>query len=343
MATTCPLCASTATHVVHRFSPAEAAQHFVIAEHEPQRHGALADEIARLWNGGDGENRLCDACGFGFAEPFVAGSPRFYELAFGASGYLRDKWEFRRTIEALVDFDFAGGSVLEIGAGYGYFLDRFDADKVPPARRHALEYNAAACRILSDKGYETETADLADLRARGRRYRAVFMFQVLEHRDKIDETFGAIRGLLDDDGRAYFAVPNVDRVRFNEANDSLHDMPPNHIGRWTEESFRRVAARHGFAVTAVAKEPFDARDFVRMDLIYSFMRRAQQPGTLANRLYPRRKQPLARLAVAMAIAAGAVSRLPLWLRTWRKTPALGTSLWVELRPVGRDSRARAAA
>lgn len=330
MATACPLCESTDVRVNWTCTAAEAAQQWAIAEQEPARHTELAAIISDLWGQGDVASCQCNACDFGFADPFVAGDHRFYTAAFGAAGYPEDKWEFRRTIRALQAYDCSKWQVLEIGAGEGFFLEKLGPLGIAPDRCHGTEYNDVTIERMRRGGYDVQPYDIGELGKFGTTFDAVFMFQVLEHRDRIEAVFRAIHAVLGERGKLFIAVPNAARIYFNEANGSLLDMPPNHISRWSPDNFAAAADRYGFRMIDSEVEPFDPAKFVKQDLIFSFMRKAQKAGTLANYLYPKRKQPLGRAAVAAAVGANGLTRLPMWLGKRRELQALGESIWVQL-------------
>jgi 2-polyprenyl-3-methyl-5-hydroxy-6-metoxy-1,4-benzoquinol methylase len=331
--TACPLCGSANARVIWTCTADEAAQQWAIAEQEPARHAELSAEIASLWHGDSAASRECVECGFGFADPFVAGSPRFYTLAFGPSGYPRDKWEFRRTRQALAEHDCRTWDVLEIGAGGGFFLDSLDDLGIPPEHRYGSEYNATSIAAMRKKGYRIEPLEIEQLASLGKTFDAIFMFQVLEHRDRIDVVFETIRSLLKEGGLLFVAVPNSERTRFNEKNGSLLDLPPNHIGQWTVGNFEQAAKRFGYKLLAVETEPFDAVRFVKQDMIFSFMRKAQQRGTVANYLYPRRKKAVGRAAVAAAVGVNALRRAPFWIRKRKEVSNIGENIWAQMQRI----------
>jgi hypothetical protein len=97
----CPVCSSESAQTINSFSAREAAQHFVLREASPKRNSELTSYITTLWGGDDCAVRQCNECGFGFADPYIAGDVTFYNLAFDRKSYPGDKWEFRRTLREL--------------------------------------------------------------------------------------------------------------------------------------------------------------------------------------------------------------------------------------------------
>lgn len=195
----------------------------------------------------------CDYCQLGVFDPALAGSPRFYEELqeqAGAWYYLADKWEFRHARE-----DLRGcRSVLEIGCGDGRFL-RDLIDQVGVARAVGTEYNPTSIEKARQRGVDVTASALADLeRTYSGGFDAVCAFQVLEHVDTPVQFLQSVRRLLRPGGLALFGVPNNGGlIRFTKPY--LHDLPPHHLTRWREETFRRGIERLGFQVEAVHFEP----------------------------------------------------------------------------------------
>ena len=148
--------------------------------------------------------------------------------------------------------------------------------------------------------------------------------------NRLDELFERLNFLLAPGGLIFIAVPNQNRIDYQEHNDSLLDTPPNHIGRWTETAFTAITARHGLKLLATEVEPFNVKSFLKQDIIFSHMRRAQRPGTLAAsaRSLPRGKLRTAAEAVVAAIY------IPARINPWREAIAnrekMGLSLWVQI-------------
>jgi SAM-dependent methyltransferase len=330
MAAACPLCGSTDHTRLFRVTADQSAQCWAPKEREPDRHRRLSQHIAGLWGRDFADSLECRSCEFGFSDPYVGGDGEFYELAFGASGYPRDKWEFRETLKVLEAGPLPDPRVLEVGAGDGYFLHQISPRFVAPSDVLALEYNVHALEKLRTRGYRAEPTEVPDLLARGERFGAIFMFQVLEHRAEPHELFAAFRQLLVPGGHLFIAVPNDTKARFGADDDEFIDPPPSHVCRWKSRNFSDVAQRHGFELRQCLVEPFSLGDYVKNDVICSYMRKSQIPGTLANRLYTSRRSWPGRMANLGAVMLHAPSRVPSWIDAWRNRAELGFSLWAHL-------------
>ena len=328
LATRCPVCYSGESATLYAVSAAEAAQHFVLREDNLSRHVDLESNISKLWGGTNCCVRECAQCRFIFSDPHVAGDATFYNLAYERSGYPTDKWEYRRTVAELSSTQFRAERVLEVGSGFGFFLDQIAEVYVPRSGITALEYSDQAINVLTGKRYSAHKQDLHGFRSGGC-FNAIFLFQVLEHMDDIDKVFARVAGLLVAGSPLFIAVPNTARILFNEQNGSLLDCPPNHISRWSPDALKIVGARHGLRLTAHEIEPFSLREFVKEDIVYSYLRQAQTRGTLANRSLAIRSTPLGRLLGPLTALALAPRRLGVWRKAAR-AENLGGSLWAKL-------------
>ena len=334
MTRACPAChAKCDDEPLRAFGHREAAQHFVLAEEFPERHAQLAEHIRQLWGGSRCELLACKGCGLQFAWPFVAGGGEFYNLAYPHSDYPTQRWEFEQTVTALQRQPLGPGKVIEIGSGFGHFLCQISPRLVATRDVIAIEYNDRARQQLQALGFTAHAQDVrsAALAAYRGQVVALFMFQVLEHMDGLDRLLQRVGELLRPGAQIFIAVPNIRRIDYNETQGALLDMPPNHISRWTRGAFEAMACRQGWELLDLRTEPMSWRGFIKRDLVYSHMRRAQRSGSLANRVRAHRRTPL-RLAAEGALASlAAPSRALRWALAASRGVALGESVWVHLR------------
>jgi SAM-dependent methyltransferase len=306
---------------------------WILREANIERHRELKQHIGELWGADECTVRKCLECDFAFADPFVAGDLRYYNLAFERDGYRSDKWEFTRTLEEIEASEFHAGRVLEVGAGVGDFLDKLADRHVPRSGITALEFGDRAVIALGKKGYTAIQDDLLSAKL-DPGFDGIFLFQVLEHLDNLDARFNRISSLLREGGLAFMATPNPRWIHFNEQNGSLIDMPPNHIGRWSERAFKVIGARHSLRLDRHEVEPFSFKEFVRHDISFSYMRLSQQSGSIANLARSLRKAPFGKLIGVATAAAIAPRRIGAWRRA-AKEQGLGLSSWVKYTKVDR--------
>jgi SAM-dependent methyltransferase len=220
---------------------------------------------------------------------------------------------------------------LEAGAGFGFFLDKIVDTYVPRSGITALEYNDKAIKTLRGKGYfalqeDLRTANLVQP------FDAIFLFQVVEHMDGLDSLFARLFQLLRDDGLLFIAVPNPKCITFNEQNDSLLDTPPNHIGRWSPAAFQILGARHRLRFDRHEIEPFSLGEFMKQDVVFSYLRRSQQAGTVENWSRTLRSTRYGKLLEAAVAALSAPRRINIW-RKAASSRDLGDSLWTKFTKV----------
>ncbi len=329
----CPACKSRSLASLRTVSAREAAQFFAPERADAESHERIFACVTSLWGGQTCHIMSCRDCGFGFAWPFVAGNAEFYNFTGAAGVYPRSKWEFARTAAEVERLNRPGAKVLEVGAGNGYFLDLICPSLVRAEDVIALEYNEKSIPILRGKGYQALSVDLRDKALDG--YRAsfdfIFLFQIVEHLDGLDELFGRIRSLLKAGGSAFCAVPNQARIEYQEANRSVPDLPPNHIGRWTPQAFEAVCRRNGLMAQSAELEPLSWGEFLSHDISYSHIRRTQlDPDGIIARIRSLPRGRTRRLMEAALAALFIPTRLSAWRHAYRNREKLGASLWVRL-------------
>jgi SAM-dependent methyltransferase len=281
--TACPACQATDTRIVHEHTVAEAAEHLVPASRDASRNGRLKHELEALFGGDIVYVRRCASCDFWFASPYVAGTPAIYNLITeGHELYPTNRFEFDLTIESLPKREL---DLLEIGAGDGAFIRKARATGLT-GRLCATEYDEGSLASLGAiSGVETfggSPQGLAD--SDPGTFDAVCMFQVLEHMDRIDEVFTALRQLTAPDGQLFIGVPNDASVTFQEERTGFWEMPPNHIGRWSRAALESVAGRHGFRVLDHRYESAPQLAELWEMAKCRYQARAYRPRTVAGRV-----------------------------------------------------------
>ena len=325
--TSCPVCQSADTAPLTQISSAEAALHF-LADQNSERFAQLTATIEALWGQPSCRLCLCHECGFGFADPYVAGDGKFYELAFERASYPSDKWDFRRAIRAFGDHAIQPGRLLEVGAGFGFFLDMLRGHLTDRPAIVATEFGLPALEALRGKGIDARQQDLRALDAEP--FDVLCAFQVVEHLDDLAGLAAAMKRLIVPGGYAMITVPNAALIRFNAENGSLLDMPPNHIGTWSPGALERLGKNAGMVVVELDTEPASLAGFIKTDIAFSYLRRAQLPGSLAHWSRRQRAKPYGK-ALGMGLAlAYAPLRIPVWLKAAKRSD-LGGSTFILLR------------
>lgn len=269
MHTPCPLCGSSKLETLRRFGLDEAAELFVPQASSPAEYQLMQELLFDLWQAREVAIVHCAACDFGFADPFLAGTPDFYQLQAPDTPYPDDKWEFQRTLRALQGRQDSGCDLLDIGAGKGYFLAHLLAHGWDKTRLSATEYSGVGRLAVERLGVHCVPADLRDL-THADAFDVICMFEVLEHLDGYDALFAAIDRIGRASADLFIAVPNGARIMFNEQNGLQYDCPPNHISRWSPRSFDVLAGNYGWTVEACEFEPPPT---MRQEAIYGAVNR----------------------------------------------------------------------
>jgi 2-polyprenyl-3-methyl-5-hydroxy-6-metoxy-1,4-benzoquinol methylase len=203
----------------------------------------------------------CPACRVYFANPrptqqSIAAS---YESGATFDSWMEDEasrkvmWD--RRIK-LMEGDFRGKTLLDVGTGDGRFLTAARAAGFTCLGTELSENGARRARAA---GHRVLMGQFCDIDFDGEKFDVVTMWHVLEHVPNPGETLVRIRGLLKPGGRFYVAVPNEDNAFINYRLGFRRDreaaiMPPRwgheiHLTYFQPSSLRRALRHAGFKVT----------------------------------------------------------------------------------------------
>lgn len=284
----CPICGFSEGDLLYSITASDATQHFVLKEVEPVRHNKLQSHISKLWGQSTCDSVSCRTCGFGYAEPYVAGDSTFYTLAYERSGYPIWGWEYEVTKIAIKETILGLGQsslrLLEIGSGNGAFVRKIAPEILPKENVFCLEFSDYGRQIILDYGIECDGVDIRSLNnpKLERSFDIICMFQVLEHMDRLEQLFKKINHLATSQAHIFIAVPNPKRIQFNETHGNLLDMPPNHIGRWNQSSFELVGSKFGWKLVEHKIEPQNIYETIKQQITYRYLRMSQNSTSLAN-------------------------------------------------------------
>ena len=148
------------------------------------------------------------------------------------------------------------GSVLDIGAGTGYFLSNLK-NNAWEVLGFEPEKNA---REIAKKKHDIDLINDFELIFKdNKKFDAVSMWHVLEHVHELDLYFDYFKRLINKDGKVFIAVPNyssTDGVFYKETW-AAWDVP-KHLWHFNPKSFSLLAEKHGFEVEKMYSLPFDA-------------------------------------------------------------------------------------
>ena len=187
-----------------------------------------------------------------------------------------------------------------------------------------IEYSEFGAAAIRGYGVRCSTDDILGIDGRqfGAQFDVVCMFQVLEHMERFDEVFRVLSRFTRTGGHVFIAVPNPDQRKFFDRYDLCQDIPPTHVGRWSNRAVGTLAARHGFKVESFESEP---EGWLRKALRFLLLK---LEGVGLQRIPLR----LVRRALSVLVLPFlAVVNLPALVKLWAR--GLGTSLWIHLRKV----------
>ena len=289
----CPICSNTQNNrLLYSVSSTEAAKHFLLT-HGINDSGLkeVVNKVSDLWHNDSASVINCAACGFVFADPFIAGDYEFYNLLPHAQSESPEnwKWEFNKTFKKISSLAKQNDklSLLEIGASTGDFVKRI-ARVIDKKNIFCLEHSEIGIKSIQKAGIAAQSFHFHDLRHKqefSHKFDIICLFQVLEHLDKIDETFKTFNEIIKPGGHLFIGVPNGKKIRFNELNDALLDMPPNHIGRYNDKVFKFLGEKHGWKIEETAIEPYSPLDVMKTVMYFQSLKRAQFPFKHETRWY----------------------------------------------------------
>ena len=289
----CPVCgAACSDPPLYRYTVTQAAAHFCPVTRSEDRNRRLRECIRRLWQAEDCVVLRCRDCGFGFGSPFVSGDEDFYAILHEQRDYPAWRWDYDVAIREAVS-RFGGGRVVDLGAGSGMFLRRLGsawecfAVEGSETTRHDLE--VLGVTVFRDLSTAAET--------KAGTFQVATLFQVLEHIAEFDLVLRLCRKLLATGGRLVITVPDGDAMIRQTRLTGCHDMPPNHINKWTPESLSRALRRTGFEVSQPIPEPASWRS-LRASMHMKVTTNAMNGQSLAAQVYRIQNKRLRRLGLA---------------------------------------------
>lgn len=191
-------------------------------------------DISRYFNGDEFFLYQCTRCQVKSFVNALPGDSEFYEHLSKFSWYYEeDKEEFKKAIELI--FKYNPRKILEIGAGFGFFLEKIkEAYEVK-----ASEYSKKAIESLKSKGISLDNeSDTYDF---------IVCFQVMEHIDNLEEFLAFVDKKLEFGGHVFICVPNNDSDFFKETFSAL-DYPPHHMHQFNEYALKYVAKILNYAI-----------------------------------------------------------------------------------------------
>jgi SAM-dependent methyltransferase len=193
---------------------------------------------------------LCANCDFGIYQPAIAGSNLFYKTVTQDEYYNSVKWEFLQAARDIKKNNYK--TLLDIGCGEGAFLDLIK-NRVPSIELFGYEINTSAADTAKNKGYRIFDSDIFKNND-NIKFDVITVFQVIEHLKNPIEFLISLRKLLNKDGILIISAPNS-RGPISYFNDSLTELPPHHLSKWSSKSFLKGMKNIDYTVLKIEYEP----------------------------------------------------------------------------------------
>ena len=205
----------------------------------------------------------CLSCGMSYLSPrlnepamlrFYEDDKYFEDGDVGYASYLQQekslRYSFRRFLRQLQRRKLAGGSLLEVGCGYGFLLDEakpyFDY-------RVGIDFSSAVNSAVerADRVYQ---GDL-DRIPKEERFDCIILVSVIEHVHRPVEYLQKLRERLRPGGKLVMATPNVDSIfqRLLGPRWPAFQVVPEHVAFYNRSTLSGLLERAGFgAVTPLS-------------------------------------------------------------------------------------------
>jgi 2-polyprenyl-3-methyl-5-hydroxy-6-metoxy-1,4-benzoquinol methylase len=225
----------------------------------------------------------CLDTGFKFFYPFtIAGDGKFYESLQQFDWYYMDwKWEHEIAGQYIV----SGNKVLEIGCARGAFIEKLSKSGFDCV---GLELNEDAVVMGKKKGIRilNETIQEHAL-ANKENYDIVCSFQVMEHIVAIHEVLQASIATLKKGGTLIISVPNNDS--FLGLSVNYLNMPPHHMGLWSEKVFQSIAKIFNLKLVKVHFEPLQEyhKEYFANTMTAYYLEKYRSLAFIANKIIPK--------------------------------------------------------
>ncbi|MEM6690903.1 MAG: class I SAM-dependent methyltransferase [Planctomycetota bacterium] len=214
-------------------------------------------DVVDFLNGERIELDRCSRTGVWRFSECLPGDGKFYEsLERLPFYYMDDKWEFGQTLDLINGWESFDGSskpsILEVGCGSGAFLRMCRASGFENLA--GLELNEQAIEKCQAEDLDVQPLMTNQLVDRGVKFDCVLAFQVLEHVPEPDAFLDELWQLTNPGGFVVVSTPNM-RAFPRRFQWDLLDLPPHHMSRFDESSYRTLASCIGAGAPEIRFEP----------------------------------------------------------------------------------------
>jgi SAM-dependent methyltransferase len=163
------------------------------------------------------------------------GDSEFYSsLQQSKNYYPTNRFEYAEALKYIKQTD----EVLEIGAGDGFFLKILKDKNIVS---QGLEINNCAIKNAKSQGLNVSDLRVEDLITAQKKFDVIVLFQVIEHIYDINAFIKSVLKCLKKEGILIVSVPNNDGFMLTTIRFNKYNLPPHHMGLWTERSLKYIA------------------------------------------------------------------------------------------------------
>jgi SAM-dependent methyltransferase len=196
----------------------------------------------------------CAETTYQFFYPFeLEGDGPFYEhITNNESYYNSERWEWNYLMDKIHPHE----KVLEIGAGGLKFMQMLSENGIAV---DGLEINPLSLKKAKELGLNVFDSFIQDFAvSRPNYYNVVCSFHVLEHVSDVKSFLASAVSVLKPGGRLIISVPNNDSFLRLDKYLAMN-MPPHHMGRWTEKSLWLICRHFPLEIKQVHKQEYDSQ------------------------------------------------------------------------------------
>lgn len=198
----------------------------------------------------------CLDTGYRFYFPFsIRGRSELYKELEKQPWYYGVRLEHQLTESFLK----ANDSVLEIGCGRGFFLERLSQRGMMCT---GLELNEDAVRSGQDKGINILNQDIGEhAKEHYETYDVVCSFQVLEHITNVLDFIQASLKAMKVGGKLIIGVPNNNPFLYKYEKYHTLNLPPHHMGLWDTRSIVNLQKYFSIRLDRILIEPLQKQEY----------------------------------------------------------------------------------
>ena len=192
---------------------------------------------------------MCRASGYKFYYPMsTTGDSSFYEDLQNFDWYYMPwKWEHEESIPYIEN----GLAVLEVGCAHGAFLSAI-SERFKLSSAVGLELNESVKDCLGAVKIYNQTIQEYK-KNNSEKFDVVCTYQVLEHIADVRSFLDSAIECLRPGGKLIISVPNNES--FVGVSRSVMNMPPHHVGLWSENSLKYLEKIYPIKIMEVIFEP----------------------------------------------------------------------------------------